>query len=143
MVDIDFKKIQMYTGNYTFWYESSQLATRQRAQQNKKAEEKRKELQEFIARFSANASKSRQATSRKKLLEKIQVEDIQPSNRKYPAIIYTQEREAGDQILRVTGLSKSIDGVPVLNDVSFTLRKGDKVVVLSKDNLAPTLLYKI
>ncbi|MCZ2443777.1 MAG: ATP-binding cassette domain-containing protein [Flavobacteriales bacterium] len=143
VVDIDFKKIQMYTGNYTFWYESSQLATRQRAQQNKKAEEKRKELQEFIARFSANASKSRQATSRKKLLEKIQVEDIQPSNRKYPAIIYTQEREAGDQILRVTGLSKSIDGVPVLNDVSFTLRKGDKVVVLSKDNLAPTLLYKI
>ncbi|MBE2246139.1 MAG: ATP-binding cassette domain-containing protein [Candidatus Competibacteraceae bacterium] len=143
VVDIDFKKIQMYTGNYTFWYESSQLAARQRAQQNKKAEDKRKELQEFIARFSANASKSRQATSRKKLLDKIQVDDIQPSNRKYPAIIFSQEREAGDQILRVDGVSKMVDGAPVLNQVSFTLRKGDKVAVLSKDSLAPTLLYKI
>src|SRR5688500_1185925 len=101
IVDIDFKKIQMYTGNYTFWYESSQLATRQKSQQNKKAEEKRKELQEFIARFSANASKSRQATSRRKLLEKINIEDIQPSSRKYPGIFFTQEREAGDQILKV------------------------------------------
>lgn len=143
IVDIDFKKIQMYTGNYTFWYESSQLAARQRAQQNKKAEEKRKELMEFIARFSANASKSRQATSRKKLLDKIQIEEIQPSNRKYPAIIFTQEREAGDQILRVEGLTKIIDGVPLLNNVSFTLRRGDKVAVLSKDSLAPTILYKI
>jgi ATPase subunit of ABC transporter with duplicated ATPase domains len=143
IVDIDFKKIQMYTGNYTFWYESSQLAARQRAQQNKKAEEKRKELLEFIARFSANASKSRQATSRKKLLEKIQVEEIQPSNRKYPAIIFTQEREAGDQILRVEGLTKFIDGTPLLNNVSFTLRRGDKVAVLSKESLACTMLYKI
>lgn len=143
IVDIDFKKIQMYTGNYTFWYESSQLAARQRAQQNKKAEEKRKELMEFIARFSANASKSRQATSRKKLLEKIQIEEIQPSNRKYPAIIFTQEREAGDQILRVEGLTKIIDGVPLLNNISFTLRRGDKVAVLSKNSMAPTMLYKI
>lgn len=143
IVDIDFKKIQMYTGNYTFWYESSQLAARQRAQQNKKAEEKRKELLEFIARFSANASKSRQATSRKKLLDKIQIEEIQPSNRKYPAIIFTQEREAGDQILRVEGLTKTIDGTPLLNNVSFTLRKGDKVAVLSKESLAATMLYKI
>lgn len=143
IVDIDFKKIQMYTGNYTFWYESSQLAARQRAQQNKKAEEKRKELLEFIARFSANASKSRQATSRKKLLEKIQVEEIQPSNRKYPAIIFSQEREAGDQILRVEGLTKIIDGTPLLNNVSFTLRRGDKVAVLSKESLAATMLYKI
>lgn len=143
IVDIDFKKIQMYTGNYTFWYESSQLAARQRAQQNKKAEEKRKELMEFIARFSANASKSRQATSRKKLLEKIQIEEIQPSNRKYPAIIFTQEREAGDQILRVEGLTKIIDGVPLLNNISFTLRHGDKVAVLSKNSMAPTMLYKI
>ncbi len=143
IVDIDFKKIQMYSGNYTFWYESSQLAARQRTQQNKKAEDKRKELQEFIARFSANASKSRQATSRKKLLDKIQVEDIQPSNRKYPAIIFSQEREAGDQLLRVEGLTKHIEGMPVLNNISFTLKKGDKVAILSKDSLTPTMLYKI
>lgn len=144
MVDIDFGKIQMYTGNYTFWYESSQLAARQRANQNKKAEEKRKELQEFIARFSANASKSRQATSRKKLLEKINIEEIKPSNRKYPAIFFQQEREAGDQLLRVTGLTKNgEDGSPILNNLNFTLRKGDKIAVLSKESIAPTTLYKI
>lgn len=144
IVDIDFKKIQMYTGNYTFWYESSQLATRQKSQQNKKAEEKKKELQDFIARFSANASKSRQATSRRKLLEKINIEDIQPSSRKYPGIFFTQEREAGDQILRVTGLNYTgTDGTPLLRDVNFTVRKGDKIAVISRESLAPTTLYKI
>jgi ATPase subunit of ABC transporter with duplicated ATPase domains len=144
IVDIDFKKIQMYTGNYTFWYESSQLATRQKSQQNKKAEEKKKELQEFIARFSANASKSRQATSRRKLLEKINIEDIQPSSRKYPGIFFTQEREAGDQILRVQGLNFSgADGTPLLRDINFTIRKGDKIAVISRESLAPTTLYKI
>jgi ATPase subunit of ABC transporter with duplicated ATPase domains len=144
IVDIDFKKIQMYTGNYTFWYESSQLATRQKSQQNKKAEEKKKELQEFIARFSANASKSRQATSRRKLLEKINIEDIQPSSRKYPGIFFTQEREAGDQILRVQGLNFSgPDGTPLLKDVNFTVRRGDKIAVVSRESLAPTTLYKI
>lgn len=144
VVDIDFKKIQMYTGNYTFWYESSQLATRQKSQQNKKAEDKRKELIEFIARFSANASKSRQATSRKKLLEKINIEDIQPSSRKYPGIFFTQEREAGDQILRVQNLNVTgQDGTPLLRDVNFTLSKGDKVAVISRDSLAPSTLYKV
>lgn len=144
IVDIDFKKIQMYTGNYTFWYESSQLATRQKANQNKKAEEKRKELQEFIARFSANASKSRQATSRRKLLEKINIEDIQPSSRKYPGIIFTQEREAGDQILNVKGLNYTgSDGTPLLRDLNFTIRKGDKIAVISRESLAPTTLYRI
>lgn len=144
IVDIDFKKIQMYTGNYTFWYESSQLATRQKAQQNKKAEEKKKELQEFIARFSANASKSRQATSRRKLLEKINIEDIQPSSRKYPGIIFTQEREAGDQILNVKGLSyTNTDGTPLLRDLNFTVRKGDKIAIISRESLAPTTFYKI
>jgi len=144
IVDIDFKKIQMYTGNYTFWYESSQLATRQKSQQNKKAEEKKKELQDFIARFSANASKSRQATSRRKLLEKINIEDIQPSSRKYPGIFFTQEREAGDQILRVQGLNfTNTDGTPLLRDINFTVRRGDKIAVISRESLAPTTLYKI
>ena len=144
IVDIDFKKIQMYTGNYSFWYESSQLATRQKAQQNKKAEEKKKELQEFIARFSANASKSRQATSRRKLLEKINIEDIQPSSRKYPGIFFTQEREAGDQILRVQGLNYTgSDGTPLLRDINFTVRRGDKIAVISRESLSPTTLYKV
>jgi ATPase subunit of ABC transporter with duplicated ATPase domains len=144
IVDIDFKKIQMYTGNYTFWYESSQLATRQKSQQNKKAEEKKKELQDFIARFSANASKSRQATSRRKLLEKINIEDIQPSSRKYPGIFFTQEREAGDQILRVQGLNYHLaDGTPILRDINFTVRKGDKIAIVSRESLAPTTLYRI
>lgn len=144
IVDIDFKKINMFTGNYTFWYESSQLATRQKAQQNKKAEEKKKELQDFIARFSANASKSRQATSRRKLLEKINIEDIQPSSRKYPGIFFTQEREAGDQILKVSGLNfTGSDGTPLLRDLNFTVRRGDKIAVISRESLAPTTLYKI
>jgi ATPase subunit of ABC transporter with duplicated ATPase domains len=144
IVDIDFKKIQMYTGNYTFWYESSQLATRQKSQQNKKAEDKKKELQEFIARFSANASKSRQATSRRKLLEKINIEDIQPSSRKYPGIFFTQEREAGDQILRIQGLNlNGSDGAPILRDINFTVRKGDKIAVISRESIAPTMLYKV
>jgi ATPase subunit of ABC transporter with duplicated ATPase domains len=144
IVDIDFKKIQMYTGNYTFWYESSQLATRQKSQQNKKAEDKKKELQEFIARFSANASKSRQATSRRKLLEKINIEDIQPSSRKYPGIFFTQEREAGDQILRVQGLNlNGSDGTPILRDINFTVRKGDKIAVISRESIAPTMFYKV
>jgi ATPase subunit of ABC transporter with duplicated ATPase domains len=144
IVDIDFKKIQMYTGNYTFWYESSQLATRQKSQQNKKAEEKKKELQDFIARFSANASKSRQATSRRKLLEKINIEDIQPSSRKYPGIFFTQEREAGDQILRIQGLNYNLaDGTPILRDINFTVRKGDKIAIVSRESLAPTTLYRV
>jgi len=143
IVDIDFGKIQMYTGNYSFWYESSQLAARQRSQQNKKAEDKRKELMEFIARFSANASKSRQATSRKKLLEKINVEDIRPSNRRYPHIHFKQEREAGDQILLVENLAKSINGEVIFKDISFNVRKGDKIGFISKEPIAVTTLFEI
>src|SRR5690554_1750229 len=135
VVDIDFGKIKLYTGNYTFWYESSQLALRQRANINKKAEEKKKELQEFISRFSANASKSKQATSRKKLLEKINVEDIQPSTRKYPAIIFTQNREAGDQILHVRGMSKSLGGQVLFKDVNLNVRKGDKISLESSSSI--------
>lgn len=142
--DIDFGKITTYTGNYSFWYESSQLALRQRADQNKKIEDKRKELQEFVERFSANASKSRQATSRKKLLEKLVIDDIQPSNRKYPGIIFRAERECGDQILNVEHLSKSSDeGVVLFQDISFTLTKGDKVAVLSRDHLAISTFFDI
>lgn len=143
IVDIDFGKIQMYTGNYTFWYESSQLAARQRSQQNKKAEDKRKELIEFIARFSANASKSRQATSRKKLLEKINVEDIRPSNRRYPHIFFKPEREAGDQLLHVENLSKNVNGDTIFSNVSFNVRKGDKIGFISKEALAVTTLFEI
>lgn len=143
IVDIDFKKVKLYTGNYTFWYESSQLALRQRTSSNKKAEEKRKELQDFISRFSANASKSKQATSRKKLLEKINIDDIEPSSRKYPAIIFNQEREAGDQILHITGLSKSIDGVSLFSDLNLNVRKGDKIAFISRNSLATTALFEI
>ncbi|MDG1260503.1 MAG: ATP-binding cassette domain-containing protein [Flavobacteriales bacterium] len=143
IVDIDFKKVKMYTGNYTFWYESSQLALRQRSSQNKKAEEKKKELQEFISRFSANASKSKQATSRKKLLEKINVDDIEPSTRKYPAIIFAQEREAGDQILHINNLSKTLDGEVLFKDLNLNVSKGDKIAILSKNSLATTALYQI
>ena len=143
IADIDFGAIKVYTGNYTFWYESSQLALVQRASANKKAEEKKKELQEFIARFSANASKSRQATSRKKLLDKINVEEIQPSNRKYPAIIFTQNREAGDQILEVRGLSKSLDGQPLFQNLDFRVTKGDKIAFVGDNSLAITNLFKI
>jgi len=141
--DIDFGKINHYSGNYTFWYESSQLAARQRAQQNKKAEEKRKELQEFIMRFSANVAKSKQATSRKKMLEKLNVEEIKPSSRRYPAIIFEREREAGDQILNVENLSASIDGEVLFKNVDINLAKGDKVIIYSRDSRAATAFYEI
>ena len=141
--DIDFGKINHYSGNYTFWYESSQLAARQRSQQNKKAEEKKKELQEFIRRFSANVAKSKQATSRKKMIEKLNIEDIKPSSRRYPAIIFEREREAGDQILNVEGLAASIEGETLFQNVNINLAKGDKVVVYSKDSRATTAFYEI
>jgi ATPase subunit of ABC transporter with duplicated ATPase domains len=144
VADIDFGKIKLFTGNYTFWYESSQLAARQRSDQNKKVEDKRKELQEFIERFSANASKSRQATSRKKLLDKLVIDQIQPSTRKYPAVIFKAERECGDQIITVEHLNKSSnDGIPLLHDVSFTLVKGDKVALIGKNHLAITTFLQI
>lgn len=141
--DIDFGKINHYSGNYTFWYESSQLAARQRSQQNKKAEEKKKELEEFIRRFSANVAKSKQATSRKKMIEKLNIEEIRPSSRRYPAIIFEQEREAGDQILHIEGLKKSIDEELLFDKVHVNLTKGDKVVVLSRDSRAVTAFYEI
>ena len=141
--DIDFGKINHYSGNYTFWYESSQLAARQRAQQNKKAEEKAKELQEFIARFSANVAKSKQATSRKKMLEKLNIEEIRPSSRRYPAIIFERDREAGDQILHVEDLAASIDGQVLFQNVDINLAKDDKVAVISKDSRATTAFYEI
>lgn len=143
IADIDFGKIQLYTGNYTFWYESSQLALRQRADQNKKIEEKRKELQEFVERFSANASKSRQATSRKKLLDKLVIDDIKPSTRKYPGIIFRPEREPGDQILNVEGLRKTGPEGLLFAEVSFKLIKGDKVAVISRDHAAITSFFQI
>lgn len=143
IVDIDFKAVNLFTGNYTFWYESSQLALSQRSSANKKAEEKKKELQEFIARFSANASKSKQATSRRKLLEKINVDEIQPSSRRYPAIIFQPERPVGDQVLETHGLSKSLNGKTLFSGLDLMLKKGDKVAFLSKDSLAVTSLFKI
>ena len=145
VADIDFGKVNIYTGNYSFWYESSQLAARQRSDQNKKMEDKVKELQEFIRRFSANASKSKQATSRKKALDKINIEEIQPSNRKYPAILFNnhQGREAGDQILQVEKLSKSLNGEVLFSDVSFMVNKGDKIAVLSENSLATTAFYQV
>jgi ATPase subunit of ABC transporter with duplicated ATPase domains len=143
-VDIDFGKIQMFAGNYSFWYQSSQLALKQQQIQNKKAEDKRKELQEFISRFSANVKKSKQATSRKKMLEKLNVEDIQPSTRKYPGIIFTPEREAGDKILEVKGMSAvADDGKLLFKDVDFYANKGDKIVFLSKDPRAMTAFFEI
>jgi ATPase subunit of ABC transporter with duplicated ATPase domains len=143
IVDIDFSQVKVFTGNYSFWYQSSQLAASQRANANKKAEEKKKELQEFIARFSANASKSKQATSRRKLLDKINLDDIQPSSRRYPAIIFNQNRTAGDQILEVKNLSKSVDGEMLFKGVNLLVNKGDKVAVLSKDSRAITAFFKI
>lgn len=143
MLDIDFGKAKLFVGNYDFWYESSQLMLRLMREQNKKKEEKIKELQDFIARFSSNASKAKQATSRKKMLDKINIEDIQPSSRKYPFVGFTPEREAGKDILQVEGLTKTIDGVKVLDNVSFTINKGDKVVVLSRNEMARTALFKI
>jgi len=144
VADIDFGKIQLYSGNYTFWYESSQLALRQRSDQNRKVEDKRRELQEFVERFSANASKSRQATSRKKLLEKLVVEEIPPSTRKYPAIIFKAERECGDQLLKVEGLSKTnSDGSLLFRDITFSMDKGDKIAVVSRDRKAVTVFFEI
>lgn len=142
IADIDFKKIKLFTGNYTFWYQSSQLALRQRSAANKKAEEKRKELQEFISRFSANAAKSKQATSRKKLLEKINLDDIQPSSRRYPAIIFDQGREAGNQILTISNLKKVKDGETLFSNVDIEINKGDKVAVLG-DHMAITTFFQI
>lgn len=141
IADIDYGKISLYTGNYSFWYESSQLALRQKLQANKKAEDKIKEMQAFIDRFSANASKSRQATSRKKMLEKIKIEEIRPSSRKYPGIIFKQEREAGKEILNVSGLNYSKDGEPFITDLTFSVNKGDKIAFLSKNSLITTALY--
>ena len=141
--DIDFNKINHYSGNYTFWYESSQLAAKQKAQQNKKAEEKKAELEEFIRRFSANVAKSKQATSRKKMIEKLNLDEIRPSSRRYPAIIFDVEREAGDQILHVENLSASTDGEVLFKNVDLNMAKGDKVVVFSKDSRATTAFYEI
>ncbi|RZN76718.1 MAG: ABC-F family ATP-binding cassette domain-containing protein [Winogradskyella sp.] len=141
--DIDFGKINHFSGNYTFWYESSQLAARQHAQQNKKAEEKKKELEEFIRRFSANVAKSKQATSRKKMIDKLNIAEIRRSSRRYPAIIFERDREAGDQILNVKGLSASIDGETLFRNIDINLNKGDKVVVYSKDSRATTAFYQI
>ncbi len=141
--DIDFGKINHYSGNYTFWYESSQLAARQHAQQNKKAEEKKKELEEFIRRFSANVAKSKQATSRKKMIEKLNIADIRRTSRRYPAIIFERDREAGDQILNVEGLAASIDGETLFRNIDLNLAKGDKVVVFSRDSRATTAFYQI
>lgn len=143
IADVDRKKITLFTGNYTFWYESSQLATRQMADKNKKTEQRRKELMEFIQRFSANASKARQATSRKKALEKLNIEQIQPSTRRYPSIVFKQQREIGDQILTVNGLSASVDGVALFDKISFSIERGDKVAFLSKNSLAITRFFEI
>lgn len=143
IVDIDFGQVKLYTGNYSFWYQSSQLALSQRSSANKKAEEKKKELQEFIARFSANASKSKQATSRRKLLDKINVEEIQPSTRRYPAIIFQQARPAGDQILEIKGMSKSTPDKTLFTNLDLFVNRGDKIAVLSKDSLATTSFFKI
>ncbi len=143
VADVDKKKIKIYTGNYTFWYESSQLAARQATDKNKKMEEKKKDLLEFIARFSANASKSKQATSRKKALDKLVFEDITPSNRKYPGIIFKQEREVGNEILKVTNLSKSIDGKTIFSKINFDIQKGEKIAFLSRNPMALTTFFEI
>ena len=142
-VDIDFGEINMFAGNYSYWYQSSQLALRQQQMQNKKAEEKKKELQEFIRRFSANVAKSKQTTSRKKMIDKLNIEDIKPSTRKYPGIIFKPEREAGDKILDVSGLSASIDGNVLFKNVDFSANKGEKIIFLSKDPRALTAFFEI
>jgi ATPase subunit of ABC transporter with duplicated ATPase domains len=143
IIDIDYGRIQLFSGNYTFWYESSQLALRQQLNQNKKAEEKKKELLEFIARFSANVAKSKQTTSRKKMIEKLNIEEIKPSTRKYPGIIFTPGREPGNNILKVTGLSKTVDGTTLFRDLTFTVNKNDKIALLSRDTRATTMLFEI
>ena len=142
-VDIDYGKLQLFAGNYSFWYESSQLALRQQQQQNKKAEEKKKELEEFIRRFSANVAKSKQTTSRKKMLEKLNIEEIKPSSRRYPGILFTPNREPGNQILEVSGLTKSIDGKVLFRDLNFNIEKDDKIVFISHDPRAMTALFQI
>src|SRR6218665_1507598 len=141
--DLDYAKLNLYTGNYTFWYQASQLATRQRAQANKKAEDKKKELQDFIARFSSNVAKAKQATARKKMIDKLNIDDIKPSSRRYPAIIFDTEREVGDQILDVKGLEKTKDGELLFTNVDLNLKKGDKVAVLSRNSLAITEFFQI
>ncbi|MFN4914790.1 MAG: ABC-F family ATP-binding cassette domain-containing protein [Sphingomonadales bacterium] len=141
--DIDYSRIKIFSGNYSFWYQSSQLALRQRSDQNKKAEEKKKELQEFIARFSANVAKSRQATARKKMLEKLDIEEIQPSTRRYPGIIFKQEREVGDQILTLDNVSCSVGGNKLFGNINFTVNKGDKIAFLSRNTLALNTLFKV
>ncbi len=143
VVDIDFGKIRAFSGNYTFWYESSQLALRQAANANKKAEEKRKELQEFIQRFSANVAKSKQTTSRKKMLDKLKIEEIEPSTRRYPGIIFQPERATGDRVLSVENLSYELDGEVLFKDISFTVERGDKVVFLAKENRAISAFFNI
>lgn len=143
IVDIDYSKMNLYSGNYTFWYEASQLATRQRAQANKKAEEKKKELQEFIARFSSNVAKAKQATARKKMIDKLDMQEIQPSSRRYPAIIFEQAREAGDQILDVKDLGATLDGEVLFKNITFNLKRGDKVAIFSKNSLAKTAFFEI
>ena len=141
--DLDYSKLNLYTGNYSFWYQASQLATKQRQQSNKKAEEKKKELQDFIARFSSNVAKAKQATARKKMIDKLNIEDIKPSSRRYPAIIFDTEREAGDQILEVKGLEKTKDGELLFSNIDLNLKKGDKVAVISKNSLAITEFFQI
>ncbi|EAD8003821.1 ABC-F family ATP-binding cassette domain-containing protein, partial [Listeria monocytogenes] len=143
IADLDFSKIKLYVGNYDFWYESSQLAQTMMGDRNKKKEEKMKELQDFIARFSANASKSKQATSRKKMLEKITLEDIQPSSRRYPFIQFKPDREVGNDLLTVTNLSKTIDGVKILDNLSFSINRNDKVALVGDDEVAKTVLFQI
>lgn len=141
--DLDYSKLNLYTGNYSFWYQASQLATRQRAQANKKAEEKKKELQDFIARFSSNVAKAKQATARKKMIDKLNIDDIKPSSRRYPAIIFDIEREVGDQILDVKGLEKTKDGELLFSNIDLNLKKGDKVAVISRNSLAITEFFQI
>ncbi len=141
--DIDFNKINLFTGNYSFWYQSSQLAARQRSDKNKKAEDRKKELLDFISRFSANAAKSKQATSRRKMLDNLDLEEIQPSSRKYPGITFHQERDAGNQILSINDLSKSIDGKCLFKDLTITVNKGDKIAFISKNSLALTTFFEI
>ncbi|QOW10789.1 ATP-binding cassette domain-containing protein [Kaistella flava (ex Peng et al. 2021)] len=141
--DLDYSKLNLYTGNYSFWYQASQLATRQRQQSNKKAEEKKKELQDFIARFSSNVAKAKQATARKKMIDKLNIEDIKPSSRRYPAIIFDTEREAGDQILEVKGLEKTKDGELLFSNIDLNLKKGDKVAIISKNSLAITEFFQV
>ncbi|WP_029268710.1 ABC-F family ATP-binding cassette domain-containing protein, partial [Virgibacillus alimentarius] len=143
IADVDYGKIEIYVGNYDFWYESSQLAAKMAQDENKKKEEKIKDLKNFIARFSANASKSRQATSRKKLLDSITLDDIKPSSRKYPYIAFTPGREIGNDLLRVEGLTKTIDGEKILDNISFTMNKGDKIAFIGKNDIAKTTLFKI